>query len=897
MKDRINRLAKGIVDLEVPELKLYPETLEGVVTAGEISKGEFILSSGNGIHLKGLVYSDHPKIHILKSAFGGVRTKVNFEIDARHLKDADQLKGCFYLVSNAGECKVPYSFCVRSYASAEIISTLHSAHDFAKLFLDEEGLALRIFDYADFVQAPFMKKPRIQTLYYGLKGSVDRRGAVLEFLKELHAAPKIEEVSLRGGTRKTVSVSEEGEVRAEEIQMQADMQQEKTMHLELLEDQELIEELAAYMIREGCTDSDAFILYQKAVDCGSRITRLYEYYLYALPDDFEGCMPKEIYLYFAYENNLSSAAKLSLYYNIIGNFSQDSDIYQKFEREIQQYAIENLLQSKINEKLARIYDRMIYPDMVDAHIASVLPAILNSYKVSTPDQRMAYVVLCCEELEGEELYPLKNGVAYIPMYFDNSVLLFQDAYGKRYADVVYSRTRVMDKQELEKRCFEIDPEQPMLKLASARRAAAAGIQNEKQLRLVEEVITQLRLSRTYSARLVHAVLDYHERMTGSGDQTLAQQEQIFLKGLDPDWLKREEQLSLIRTLIKLEQYEEAWADVLRCGVGALERSYLERLMRYVIQEGSETDEQVLLLYCWRLFEAGSKDGLILQYLCRHYNGSSADMLRILKRSAEQQIDTEDLTERLLAQMIFAREEQDLDYVYQQYWQLDHCEPVLISAYLTQKCIAYFIEQKQVGEAVFAQLEQKLLEYKEKDRIPTIYLLALSRYYADQKSLKRDQKKLLQDIMEVLLSQKLVFAYTRKLAKYMMLPEYVMDKVYLEYHGRKEEKPSLFVRILPDEAEFHEEEMPRVYQNIYVKPLVLFAGERAEYKIQEGSGAKPSVSGQLSASELYVKAKGDTYDMLNEMSGLMGSGQEAKLQECMLKYVRNQSMIDVLFAEI
>ena len=38
MREKINRLAKGIVDAEVPEILILPETCEGTVTAGQVCR-------------------------------------------------------------------------------------------------------------------------------------------------------------------------------------------------------------------------------------------------------------------------------------------------------------------------------------------------------------------------------------------------------------------------------------------------------------------------------------------------------------------------------------------------------------------------------------------------------------------------------------------------------------------------------------------------------------------------------------------------------------------------------------------------------------------------------------------------------------------------------------------
>ena len=44
MRERINRLAKGIVDAEIPEVLIQPETCEGPVTAGQVCRKELYVA-------------------------------------------------------------------------------------------------------------------------------------------------------------------------------------------------------------------------------------------------------------------------------------------------------------------------------------------------------------------------------------------------------------------------------------------------------------------------------------------------------------------------------------------------------------------------------------------------------------------------------------------------------------------------------------------------------------------------------------------------------------------------------------------------------------------------------------------------------------------------------------
>ena len=76
MKDKINKLARGIVDLSAPSLYVAESSLEGELEPGENERFRLNISSRNGVSMKGLVYSDHIFVKVERAAFGGSRSSV-----------------------------------------------------------------------------------------------------------------------------------------------------------------------------------------------------------------------------------------------------------------------------------------------------------------------------------------------------------------------------------------------------------------------------------------------------------------------------------------------------------------------------------------------------------------------------------------------------------------------------------------------------------------------------------------------------------------------------------------------------------------------------------------------------------------------------------------------------
>ena len=133
MRERINRLARGIIDSSVPELVIKPERIEGVLSPGESVRGEFSVQSGNDLYIKGLVYTGNERIKVENEAFGGLRNHIIYDIDTCYLEDGDTIKGSFYLVTNGGEKEIPYSLRIQTGNRTEELGSLKTPRDFAAL--------------------------------------------------------------------------------------------------------------------------------------------------------------------------------------------------------------------------------------------------------------------------------------------------------------------------------------------------------------------------------------------------------------------------------------------------------------------------------------------------------------------------------------------------------------------------------------------------------------------------------------------------------------------------------------------------------------------------------------------------------------------------------------------
>ncbi len=1182
MRERINRLAKGIIDAEAPILLIQPESLDEPVQAGELTNRELYVADTEGRFVKGLVYSSNIRVRVRNNAFGGSRNHISYEVDSTHLMKGDVISGAFYLVTNGGEKKIPYSFSVELGVSGRTLEALKTSADFADMARRDQDMALRLFEYQDFTEAPFMQDMHIRALYDGLKGRPNRQNLLEEFLVALHAKspvslemdrslrqyegieclsqdflevrastwgyvrfdvtadgdflelPKktytsqdfkngvcqvpflvnpahlhrgrnlgrlvistiresfdvgieiqaveetIRKVSggraelarylelrleyelgqyeerllinqmkqalesfsgfpilkaelciLDGEKERAAALLEECrkevmEQRLEEkewycfyqylqylltdkssykenlirllqkilyeekghpylylllTRLDSDMEQNPVEMLEQMQElftggchspflyskalelykknpnllknmgrfelqvmvfaarrdlmsqelalrcgqlastvrhfgklycrllmglyeqypeRALLEAVCGMLIKGNCRDQVYFSWYEKALQQEISLTRLYEYYLYALPEDYPYLLPKEILLYFSYEKHMDDYSRSVLYMNILKYMSPDAPLYKQYERDIEQFTMEQLLRSKVNRRMVVLYQHMIYKEMIDERVANVLPSILKSYRVRLKNPNMKYVIVCYEELEEEDAFPIQDGVAYVPLFLEHSVLLFQDAYGNRYTNVSCHKLPAMEMEEakireLEERCYEIHPNHPMLRLQKCGEIVAKGIQNDGDMMTLKRIAADLKLRVLYRKKMLTQMISwFRSQMEQDGSRALIDAE--YLMELELERLSREERAGVCEMLIHQNYTKEAFEIVRRFGCEAIRSKLLFKLCGQMILEQLFVEDEKLLGLSCQMFSEGLYDSILLDYLCEYFNGSTKQMYRILNQSVHDHAEIYDMPERLIAQMMFAGETDYLDPVFDWYVAGKNTSDGILRAYFTMKSADYFLRGRATGERVFTYLESAVHGIEDKNRIPTIYLLALTKYYSTLEVLDQERRSLCKVMVELLLEEGRVFAYFHDLGRLIPMPDSIMERVTIEYRGGRDAWPELEVCILPDDEDYIGDEMRKVYPGIYVRQKVLFEGEILEFRVYETKDGvrKLMAEGSISRdSEQKVQTQ-SRFTALNEMGLCLSLNEEITLKEKMKKYLTDSAMMEELF---
>ena len=193
-------------------------------------------------------------------------------------------------------------------------------------------------------------------------------------------------------------------------------------------------------------------------------------------------------------------------------------------------------------------------------------------------------------------------------------------------------------------------------------------------------------------------------------------------------------------------------------------------------------DDLLLKLAYQVFEMGMGDSVILDYLCEYFNGTCEQMYRVLMQGAKEHVETYDMEERLLAQMMFADCTGKMDKVFTLYLEKKKTSESIVKAYFTVKSYEYFLRGEPADKLVFAYLEGMINGASDKVKLSTVYLLALTKYYSGLTELDVEQTKLCQEMVDILLEAGLVFPYFKKLAVHVRIPEWVLNKAMIQYMG-------------------------------------------------------------------------------------------------------------------
>lgn len=642
-------------------------------------------------------------------------------------------------------------------------------------------------------------------------------------------------------------------------------------------------------IRGQRMDEEAFVWYKKGVELDAKITNLYEYFMYALPENYPQLLPRQILLYFQYHMTLTSRQKTVFYCNLVRYGTAGDEAYEAHRRQLQEFLLKQLKERKLNEDLAWLYSRCLLVETLEEDLLAALADILFLRKLSCKEKRIRQVEVSYEQLEKKVIVPLSGGCAYIPVYTPGAKIVLLDEQGRRYRQTVpYDLKRLLIEPKFLRICVEKLKDHLGLNLYLLDGKGSHRL-NQENAGLAYRLVETEGVREDYRRMLKVELLEYerkHHRLE-KADQRL--------EITDVNLLSRKSQAVYIETMILLNEDEKALELLEATGCKEVSPKLLLRLLQRLLEDET-VDRQALRPYVWQVFEKGLYTGQMVELLAEDLRECTEILLKLWQAAESFQLRLPLLEEQLVVQALFT--EQSLDEVFPVFQAMDDRggDYTVLSAYLNYLSWLDFVRGQSVPEGLFASLEHHLFW---EDKLAEVAALSYLKQLSVLLLLTDMQKRLVRRLMKEPGVRNRRFAFMQNLSGYLdergrpddqTVVEYrcnpnhkVVLHYVLEYHGKKT-------------FDYVTEQLFPICGGVFVKSFILFYGERLTWFFTETADDGTTVSTACRTIEnRNDHAQGETrYQRLCRMQRALDYHQERNLKRMMAEYEELTALVEERF---
>jgi len=651
------------------------------------------------------------------------------------------------------------------------------------------------------------------------------------------------------------------------------------------ETEEILSAICSLLIKGYKRDSKYFEWYNRGVEAQLRITQLYEYFMYSVNEDRMDPLPEPLLLYFAYNSRLNDRKRAYLYANIIKNKQDNDYIYQLYYKGMEVFVKEQLEAHNISSNLATIYREFINKPELSGYFAKYLPEVMFTWELFCDNPNIASVIVVHKELDEAQTIPLAEGRAKIQLYTTDAHIFLIDSMGNRYSvSIDYTLNPLLRPEEFEHITMDYENHTGLL-LYLYDHYRANRVVSEEAIKLRKLALSVPGLKETYYLDCLLTLIEYYYE---NYDADLLE---YYLMKLDLSKVKESGRIKYLEYMVVRGYYEKALEALNFFGTEGISVQRLLKLCSgWITNSGLDTKEDLLLYLCYYIFSQGKYDETILNYLVKYYNGSTQDMLNLWYSAKDFGMDTRDLEERILAQILFTEEDVEDKYkVFLNYYK-DITNHLLVRAFLTYCAYKYLVHDQLVDDEIFPIIRREL-NYEEN----SITLLAWLKYYSDCSKLTDNDKAFISYHIDRFERQGIILPFFKKYGSMIKLPERIMYRYYVEY--RTDPKKQVFIHYRmankPSDNGFMTERMTNVFLGLHVKEFMLFYNESLEYYITEELWDEVNATDcKLLGYEYIDDLKEDSkYNRINMMLEALDRQDETALLEMMEEYVISEYVIN------
>lgn len=657
------------------------------------------------------------------------------------------------------------------------------------------------------------------------------------------------------------------------------------------ENKELLQAVCSLLIKGNKIGKQYFIWYEKAILTEIKLTRLYEYYMMSLDLEKEIDIPRMVLMYFSYQTDMNADYAAYLYRYVYENREHMEDLYLAYAPGMERFLLKKLYSGKISQDLGYLYEQVILPKMMTEDNAKALTKVMFTHMVSEEISPGEKIIVIHPQLKEEASYTGSSKNIEIQLYSNSYIIYRQDKKGNRFlwkeeqlplafmnVEKTAQYIRAWVQEDLGLALYLCNDGGDCQNITPEREGHFKFLSQCEQVKIEDRLEIRSRLMEFY----------YDADMMEKLDDCL--EEYI------PGSVAVSQRKALIHYQVIRGFYEKAYEFIKIYGPETAEPKDLVRITSHMLEE-EQGEEEILLWYIYTAFIHGKYNADMLQYLSQKYRGSSKNMRDIFKAASNFELETYELCERLLMQMLSTKayigDETDVFKAYVAGGPNTNVE----AAFLTYRAVEYMWEDRVISEYLIHDIGRV---YRRGYQLPTVTHLAYLRYFAehDEDRAKADEKILQEFLQEIVIEKEIMVPFMHK---YTNMPgmESLADKTLVSY--KTNPKTRVVIHYLKnyegqENGGYQKEEMKEVYFGVYVKDFVLFYGEEIQYYITEEQENQEQLteSGILQKEDSRDSGKESRYQMINEMATAENLQDYDTVSQLLKEYWRTEFVADKVF---
>ncbi len=669
----------------------------------------------------------------------------------------------------------------------------------------------------------------------------------------------------------------------------------ETIYGQFAED-EVLEAICKILIKGNPRKDIYFRWYERGVERDIHVTRLYEYFMETMPEDYQRVLPPAVLRYFLLANNLSDYRKAMLYANVIRNRNKDRETYEAYRPKMEAFAASAAANGRENRHFAVICQEFI-DKLPEGRAGESLARALFAERIYTDDPRIREVIVRHGGLLREEVVAVYRGEAYVHRYTKDACILLTDGKAHRYYNAVeYSAEPLMDREAL-------------LKDVDASRYAVPGLwlhvaaPEGELLPATEEtapVYARIAASQAFTAAFRRAAekefFTYLAREPEDGrfDGLLATYTGSLAGG---EGTLPEDPAVVAEILLRRGYCKNAFSLLRSIGFENADPELLLKVAVSRIAYVKEAPDPDTLFIARAVFQGGVYDETVLRYLCRHFDGPLDTLLAVRREANAAGVETVELDGRILRRAVLTgRRIPEFGKVLGHFAAAGG-ERSTTEAYLTFEARLCFGGSVTISREAADLIAESVEEGRGQEFIRKLSLLY---YYARKSRLTLREENLADKLLEECALRNIRFSFFKDLPIDLVLQYHLEDRAFVEYRAEPGDLVILHYRLGRPGAEGEEKEEPlrEMYAGIFSKEFVLFYGEELRWYVtvrHEGAERRTKTR-TLTMANVDMEGR-SRYQLINQMLRAYATGDEQELRERIRDFRQSERMVERLFVPV